>query len=378
MRAILEGLAGFDEIGNIGRHGQAATGTVAVRNGNDRQRVPCLEAIISFSDFGRQFGMDFGDGFLQLLQRHVGVGRFLLFLGEHEFLQLDQLIQDAIHRNFPDEFIISIGSPHSRSFCFAGKLKTSAKIIDFHFSRPRSTMSGMIRAQTRFGNSVLGLAPRVVGTVSQAATLARLAAGTERDCEIVEIRLDLIGAAESRWIEQAQAIEARGLPVIVTIRLASEGGRWSQPDEARLPLFETALRHCTAADVEFRSPILPQVSALACRHQRALIVSYHDFDKTPPAAELKLVMAKGANYGTVVKIATLTKTEADVATLRELFKENCSASLCLLGMGPFGPATRAEFPRLGSCLTYGYLDQPIAPGQPAARDLMSRLPSGAV
>lgn len=219
---------------------------------------------------------------------------------------------------------------------------------------------------------MLGLAPRVVGTVSQAATLARLPA-TPAGCDIVEIRLDLIGAATPQWAEQAQAIEAAGRPVILTIRLANEGGKWTEPDAARLPLFETALRHCTAVDIEFRSPLLSQISALACRYQKALIVSYHDFEKTPPAAELKQVMARGANYGTVVKIATLAKTEDDVATLRELFKENCSASLCVLGMGPFGPATRAEFPRLGSCLTYGYLDQPIAPGQPAAQDLMKQL-----
>jgi 3-dehydroquinate dehydratase len=41
-------------------------------------------------------------------------------------------------------------------------------------------------------------------------------------------------------------------------------------------------------------------------------------------------------------------------------------------MGPLGPQTRVEFPKLGSCFTYGYLDEPVAPGQPAARDLMRR------
>ena len=231
----------------------------------------------------------------------------------------------------------------------------------------------MIRAQTRFGNYMLGTIPRVVGTVSQADTLAQLAAGPHRDCDIVEIRLDLIGPGTPHWVEHAQAIEARGLPVIVTIRLAEEGGQWKQADEARIPLFETALRHLTAVDIELRSPILEQVSALARRHQRALIISYHDFQKTPPSDELKNVMANAANFGTVVKIATFTKTEEDLASLRTLFHENCSAALCVLGMGPLGPQTRVEFPKLGSCLTYGYLDAPAAPGQVPARDLMQQL-----
>jgi 3-dehydroquinate dehydratase I len=231
----------------------------------------------------------------------------------------------------------------------------------------------MIRAQTRFGSLTLGAVPRVVGVVSQAARLAQLAAGTERDCDIVEVRLDLIGTETPQWLEHAQAVEARGLPVILTIRLAEEGGQWKQSDESRLPLFETALQHLTAVDIELRSRLLDQVSALACRHQRALIVSHHDFAKTPPLDELRKIISAAANYGTVAKIATLTKTEDDVATLRALFQENCSAALCVLGMGPLGPQTRVEFPKLGSCLTYGYLDIPVAPGQVSARELMQQL-----
>jgi 3-dehydroquinate dehydratase I len=221
-------------------------------------------------------------------------------------------------------------------------------------------MPTMIRAQIRFGNLTLGAVTHVVGTVSKAETLSALPA---RDCDIVELRLDLIGANALRMLDQ---------PVIATIRLASEGGQWTQPDAGRLPLFDAALRQCTAADIEFRSPLLERVSALARQHQKALIISYHDFDKTPPLNELRQVMRKAANYGPVVKIATLTKTEDDVSILRSLFQENCSAALCVLGMGPLGPQTRTEFPRLGSCFTYGYLDEPVAPGQPAARDLMRR------
>ncbi len=231
----------------------------------------------------------------------------------------------------------------------------------------------MIRAQTRFGNFMLGPVPRVVGTVSQTNTLARLAAGNHRDCDIVEIRLDLISA--DHWLEHAKAVEAGGQPVIVTMRLANEGGQWARPDVDRLPLFDEALCHLTAADIELRSTLLEQVSALAVRHQKALIVSYHDFEKTPPLRELRQVMSKAANYGTIVKIATLTKTEEDIAVLRALFQENCSVALCVLGMGPLGPQTRAEFPGMGSCLTYGYLDQPVAPGQPSARELMQQMRS---
>jgi 3-dehydroquinate dehydratase-1 len=231
----------------------------------------------------------------------------------------------------------------------------------------------MARGQTRFGKFALGSIPRVVGTVSQAETLVQLAAVTNRDCDIVEIRLDLIGSNTPRWMEHAQAIEARGLPVVITVRLAEEGGQWTQPDEERLPLFETAIRALTAVDIELRSPILEEVFALASRYECALIVSHHDFKRTPPIDELKKVIAAAAHFASVVKIVTFTKTDEDVGVLRTLLHEKSSTPLCVMGMGPLGAQTRVKFPRLGSCLAYGYLDAPVAPNQVPASDLMQQL-----
>lgn len=230
-----------------------------------------------------------------------------------------------------------------------------------------------IHPQTKFGSFWLGQQPLVVGTVSQPATLAGFRAPSPPACHIVEVRLDLIGADTAGWLDHARAIEAQGLPVILTIRLAIEGGGWTQPDEARWPLFEQGLQHLTAADIEYRSALRDRVSALARQQQRSLIISFHDFTRTPPLEELQQIVRTAANSGTVVKIATLTQTEADLMTLRALCAEQCTAALCLLGMGPLGPQTRLELPRAGSCFAYGYLDQPVAPGQPAAAELMQQL-----
>lgn len=214
----------------------------------------------------------------------------------------------------------------------------------------------------------MGLEPKVVGTISRRETLAQGAVVFA--CDIVEVRLDLIGANALDWEE---AIGRLSLPVIVTIRLASEGGGWKERDEDRLPLFERALQKATAVDIEYRSGLRKPLSALACRLQKPLVISFHDFERTPPLSELQQIVRTASNYGTVVKVATMTRTEEDVATLRELFNEQCAASVCILGMGPLGPRTRWEFARLGSCFTYGYLDVPIAPGQVAAAELKRQL-----
>lgn len=230
----------------------------------------------------------------------------------------------------------------------------------------------MIRAQTRFGRFTLGSQPFVVGTVFQPAALRSLQWEPGK-CDIVEVRLDLLGADNPYWEVDIARIERDGCPVIVTIRHAQERGKWCGADGEREALYDRALRVATAVDIEFRSRSLAQISEMTVRHQKALIVSYHDFEATPPLDKLREVVRIAPNYGTVVKIATMTRSDDDVVVLRDLFRENCSASLCVLGMGPVAERTRTEFPRLGSCFSYGYMDQPVAPGQPSAEFLMSQL-----
>ncbi len=54
-------------------------------------------------------------------------------------------------------------------------------------------MLRVTEAQREPGRFTLGDTARVVGSVSQQGTLARLAVRAERDCDVVEVRVDLIG-----------------------------------------------------------------------------------------------------------------------------------------------------------------------------------------
>jgi len=53
--------------------------------------------------------------------------------------------------------------------------------------------------------------------------------------------------------------------------------------------------------------------------------------------------------------------------------EKHSGPICVIGMGELGVKTRTEFPRRGSCLTYGYFESSAAPGQLPAATLMELL-----
>lgn len=191
-------------------------------------------------------------------------------------------------------------------------------------------------------------------------------------CDVVEMRLDQMPTLTD-WLVRGQRIESRGVPVIVTIRHKSEGGDWRDENGDRVPLYGIALEHLSAVDVELQSDIARKVAALAKKRGKCCIVSFHDFKKTPPLAKLKRVASQAQRIGSIIKIVTMANTEADVDTLRQLLACKWKKPLCVMGMGSLGRATRIEFPSLGSCLSYGYLDKPAAPGQLSASEITRRL-----
>lgn len=213
-----------------------------------------------------------------------------------------------------------------------------------------------------------GSLPLVVGTLSS-ARWELLRSVSEVPCDIVEVRLDEIGCGGD-WLERCRAVEASGLPVVLTIRLGAEGGKWVGPEEERLALYYRALEHVSAVDVELRSGIVKAVVERAKRMGRFCLVSYHDFERTPPLSGLQAVLNESLEFAAIAKVATMIHGEADLETLRGLLAANRKAPVCVMGMGPLGGQTRVGLAANGSCLAYGYLDKPAAPGQLSAAELV--------
>jgi 3-dehydroquinate dehydratase-1 len=213
--------------------------------------------------------------------------------------------------------------------------------------------------------------PLVVGTLSS-SKWELLRNPSEVPCDLVEVRLDLIGWAGD-WLERCRAVEASGLPVLLTVRRHTEGGQWRGPDQGRFELYQQALPHVSAVDVELRSDIARPVVQQARRLGKVAIVSFHDFERTPPADELRAVLVEAQEYATVAKITTMARGESDLGTLRGLLAGQWKVPVCVMGMGPLGAKSRASLAALGSCLTYGYLDEPAAPGQLSAAELIREL-----
>lgn len=219
--------------------------------------------------------------------------------------------------------------------------------------------------------------PLVVGVADRAATLAACAAlpVTARPFDLIEARIDLFeGQQLGRDAAEACArLESSGTPVLITIRSASQGGRFAGPETARLSLFREALRVASWADVEDDAPIAGELAdLLVSRPHTQLIVSHHDFQRTPPLPELLAVAARcqAVAAGAIAKIATTLHDEADRAVLRSLLARHPRRA-AVIGMGD--EAFRIELAAAGSALAYGFVGAPTAPGQTSAETLHTRL-----
>jgi 3-dehydroquinate dehydratase-1 len=218
-----------------------------------------------------------------------------------------------------------------------------------------------------------GSFPAVIGTIITADYLLNWSGNPRRlPCDVVELRADGFPDLPN-WIEIGRQIEKAGIPVIATIRLAQEGGKWLKDDAARWPLLEQAIRNLTAVDVELNSELAVRAGEKCSELGKTSIVSHHDFDKTPSFTEMQDILNRALKAGKIGKIAARADREEDVAKLRKLLQQSWSGPICVIGMGALGRETRLTFPLAGSCFTYGYLDMAGAPGQYSAEELSKYL-----
>ena len=224
----------------------------------------------------------------------------------------------------------------------------------------------------------LARGPLVVAVADRPDSLIEAAAldPRARPFDLVEARVDLF--ADQRLdagAEACRALEASGTPVLVTIRLASQGGRFTGGEPARLALFRAALAAASWADVEDDAAIIAEVAALVrARAGGQLVVSHHDFAATPALDALRAIIdaCHAAAPGAIAKLATTVKQPADTEALRTLLAERPTRT-AIIGMGGTDGELRVALATAGSLLAYGFLADSTAPGQVSASALHARL-----
>jgi 3-dehydroquinate dehydratase-1 len=200
--------------------------------------------------------------------------------------------------------------------------------------------------------------------------VAALAAG---GLDVAELRIDLFSAiGPDAVLAQVRRLAAvSGASTLATIRGSLEGGSWSGSEAERAALYQQVIPLVDGIDIELSSTeILGVVIAAARAAGIAVIVSTHDFERTPGLEDLRSIAASARAAGAdVVKVATMADTADDLRTLAAFVLAEVAdarpgdAAIAVVGMGNLGPASRITLPLLGSCLTFASHGAAVAPGQ---------------
>ncbi len=189
--------------------------------------------------------------------------------------------------------------------------------------------------------------------------------------DYVEIRFDFLKPAE---VPKALELLKNDLKKSVcTLRPKSEGGKFSGVEKERIAILKLIAEYNPfLLDVEFNSLKKNKTLVKYLKKTKTpILVSWHDFKKTPNIATLNRVLEQMAKFSKNIKIVTNAKTIVDPSYVLSLYGRASSLSLIAFAMGDFGRMSRILCLYLGSPFTYVSLGKPIAPGQFSLNEVKS-------
>ena len=180
----------------------------------------------------------------------------------------------------------------------------------------------------------------------------------------VEIRFDYLPLAEMQEsIRKANGIRNKA---VFTLRPSSENGQFSGCiDERIFWLKELCLSKPMLLDVELETLINhDELVDFFVEHKTRVLVSWHDFQKTPANDTLLDLIGQMRIYGNFVKIVTTAEDVHDCIRLLDLSKSVTDLNLISFAMGDLGVLSRVLCTVYGNApFTYASLGEPIVSGQ---------------
>jgi len=216
----------------------------------------------------------------------------------------------------------------------------------------------------RIGYVDLGQGPGIVAAIG-AEPIPTASKARSMGAHILEVRIDLLGIKGKKELALLldKLHEQVGLPIIATNRCQQEGGRWDGSEEARIELLVSALTRVDAVDVELFAPLQSRVVDAARSLNKVLIISSHDFKATPPASVMTATLQQAMDNGAdIAKLAVTPNSTADTLAILTVTQE-ADFPVSTIAMGKLGRHTRVVAPIYGSVLTYGAVEDAVAPGQ---------------
>jgi len=188
--------------------------------------------------------------------------------------------------------------------------------------------------------------------------------------DLIEFRVDYLRDPN------LEPLLARGKkPLIVTNRRREEGGRYGGDERERLAILrEAAGRGADFIDVELGSERSLLKELINHKNGSRIILSFHDFRRTPSPRELRNLCGRMMDWGAgVVKIVPFARSFEDNLKVLSLipYAGERKQEIVAFCMGEKGKMSRIFAPLMGAAWTYASLrrQKASAPGQLTAREL---------
>lgn len=196
-------------------------------------------------------------------------------------------------------------------------------------------------------------------------------------CDLVEVRLDCLDAAEleAGTSSITKLLERLACESILTFRPVEQGGRRELDDETRLSFWSGAIFSESFYDVELDLAerfISAETSSSLPIDWRRTICSHHDFAGVPPHLD-QIYERLASTPARVLKIAVQADDALDCLPIFDLLERarRQGREIIPIAMRTAGLATRILGPSRGAFLTYAAADEETAtaPGQISFREL---------
>ena len=198
---------------------------------------------------------------------------------------------------------------------------------------------------------------------------------SSNNADLIEWRIDFFDQVEDaeKLVETAKKLRQvmSEMPLLTTFRTHFEGGVKKLSEEEYFDICRVLIKEKATdlLDLELfrKTSKLKEIIAEAHENNIYIIMSNHDFDKTPATSELERRLTLMKIFGAdIAKIAVMPNSARDVlnlllATDNMKYKLNCP--LITMAMGDLGKVTRISGEVFGSCLTFGTVGDASAPGQ---------------
>ena len=160
---------------------------------------------------------------------------------------------------------------------------------------------------------------------------------------------------------------------VCTLRPKSEGGLFAGKEDERKSILRLIAEYNPyLLDVEFNTIRNDKKLASYLKKSKCkLLISWHDFKKTPNESQLKSRYNKMKKFSDFVKIVTVAKNVSDTSKLLSLYAIKSKNKIIAFCMGEQGKFSRILCLHLGSPFTYVSLGKAIAPGQFSVNEIKS-------